>query len=82
MEILKYTPNMQAPVTQFYNRLTANVPHCYPVTEEEFAIVLCGVTTGKADKNDVGRGLDSETAFVAITKRYSASVYSRWSHAN
>ena len=66
MEILKYTPDMQTLLTQFYNRLTADVPHCYPVTEEEFAIVLCGVTTGKANKNDVGRGLDSETVFVAI----------------
>ena len=66
MEILQYTPDMQAPVTQFYNRLISNVSHCYPVTEEEFAIVLRGVTTGKADENDVGFGLDSETAFVAI----------------
>ena len=57
---------MQASVTQFYNRLIANVPHCYPVTEEEFSIVLRGVPTGKADKNDVGLGLDSETAFIAI----------------
>ena len=66
MEILQYTSDQQTPVTQFYNRLIANVPHCYPVTEEEFAIVLRGVTTGKADKDDFGRGLDSETAFVAI----------------
>ena len=66
MEIFQYTPNMQAPVTQFYNRLTANVPHCYPVTEEEFATAVRGVTTGKADKNE--GGLDSETAFVAITE--------------
>ena len=65
MEILQYTPDMQAPLTQFYNRLTANVPHCYPVTEEEFATALHGVTTGKADKNE--GGLDSETAFVTVT---------------
>ena len=66
MEILQYTSDMQTPLTQFYNRLIANVPHCYPIMEEEFAIVLRGVTTGKTDKNYVGRGLDSETAFVAI----------------
>ena len=66
MEILQYTSDMQASVTRFYNRLIANVPHCYPVTEEKFAIVLRCVTTGKADKNDSGLGLDSETAFVAI----------------
>ena len=68
MEILQYTSDQQTPVTQFYNRLIANVPHCYPVAEEEFAIVLRGVTTGKADKDDFGRGLDSETAFVAMTE--------------
>ena len=68
MEILQYTSDMQTPVTQFYNRLIVNVPHCYPVAEEEFAIVLGGVTTGKTDKDDFGRGLDSETAFVAMTE--------------
>lgn len=50
MEIVQYTPDMQAPVTQFYNRLTADVPHCYPVKAEEFATAMRGVTTGKADK--------------------------------
>ena len=67
MEIFQYTPDLQTPLTEFYNRLTADVPHCYPVTEEEFAIALRGVTTGKADKNDDGLRLDSQTAFVAIT---------------
>ena len=65
MEVFQYTPDLQTSVTEFYNRLTIGVPHCYPVTEEEFAIALRGVTTGKADKNE--GGLDSETAFVAIT---------------
>ena len=64
MEILQYTPDMQTSVTQFYNRLTADVPHCYPVKEKEFATAIRGVTTGKADKKE--GGLDSETAFVAI----------------
>ena len=64
MEIIQYTPDMQAPVTQFYNRLTADVPHCYPVNEEEFSIAIRGVMTGKADKKD--GGLDSETVFVAM----------------
>lgn len=64
MEILQYTPDMRAPVTQLYNRLTADVPHCYPVKEEEFAIAVRGVTTGKSDVKD--GGLDSETAFVAM----------------
>ena len=55
---------MQAPVTQFYNRLTTDVPHCYPVKEQEFATAIRGVTTGRADKKE--GGLDSETAFVAM----------------
>ena len=37
MDILQYTPDMQTQVTQFYNRMTANVPKCYPVKAEEFA---------------------------------------------
>ena len=63
MEILQYTPDMQTSVTQFYNHLIADVPHCYPVKEEEFAIAMQRITTNTADlKED---GLDSETAFVA-----------------
>lgn len=65
MEILQYTPDMQEPLTQFYNRMTANVPKCYPVKEEKFAAAIRGVTTGKADKKE--GGLDSEAAFVAMT---------------
>ena len=64
MEILQYTPDLQTPVTQFYNRLITNVPHCYPIKEEEFATAIRGVMTGKADKKE--GGLDSETAFVAM----------------
>ena len=64
MEIIQFTPDMQAPVTQFYNRLTAGVPHCYPVKEQEFATAIRGVMTGKADKKE--GGLDSETAFVTM----------------
>lgn len=64
MEILQYTPDMQEPLTQFYNCLTTNVPHCYRVNEEEFSVAIRGVTTGKADKKE--GGLDSETAFVAM----------------
>ncbi|MDE0553101.1 MAG: GNAT family N-acetyltransferase [Candidatus Poribacteria bacterium] len=64
MEIRQYTPDMETSVTQFYNHLTTNVPHCHPVTEEEFAIAINRVTTDKADLKE--NGLDSETAFVAI----------------
>ena len=64
MEIVQYTPDMQAPVTQFYNHLTADVPHCYPVKEEAFATAIRGVMTGKADEKE--GGVDSENAFVAM----------------
>ena len=64
MEIVQYTPDLQAPITQFYNHLTVNVPHCYAVKEAEFATAIRGVTTGKADKKE--GGVDSETAFVAM----------------
>ncbi len=66
MEIVQYTPDLQTRVTQFYNRVTANVPHCYPVKEEEFAVALRGVTTGKSDIHE--GGIDSEIAFVATMK--------------
>ena len=64
MKILQYTPDMQEPLTQFYNSMTADVPHCYPIKEEEFGAAISGVTTGKADKNE--GGIDAEAAFVAI----------------
>lgn len=64
MEIVQYTPDLQTSVTQFYNRLTADVPHCYAVKEEELATAIRGVTTGKANKKE--GGLDSEAAFVAM----------------
>ena len=66
MEIVEYTSDMQVPVTQFYNRLITDVPHCYPVSEEEFSVAIRGVTAGKADKKE--GGIDSETAFVALTE--------------
>ena len=50
MEIVQYTPDMLTTVTQFYNRLIADVPHCYPVQKEEFADAISGVFTGKEDK--------------------------------
>ncbi len=63
MEIRQYTSEMQTSVAQFYNHLTADVSHCYPVAAEEFAVALHRVTADAADlKAD---GLNSETAFVA-----------------
>lgn len=63
MEILKYTSDMLPALTQFYNRLTTDVPYCYPVKEEELAVVV-SVATGKTDRTD--DDLEAETAFVAM----------------
>ena len=66
MEIVQYTPKLQSVLTEFYNRQTANVPHCYPVKEEEFALAMCRINS----KTDVQEDeLDFETAFVAIENR-------------
>ncbi len=64
MEILPYTPDMVSSVTAFYNRLTTDVPHCYPVDEREFACAMRGVT----DKVKDSETLDSEAAFVAMKR--------------
>ena len=63
MEILQYTPDMLPLLTRFYNQQTANVPHCYPIKEEEFANVMSSVT-GQCDNTE--DSLESETAFVAM----------------
>lgn len=63
MEILQYTPDILTPVTQFYNRLIAEVPHCYPVKAEEFAIEMHDVTGEINNSDDT---LEAATAFVAI----------------
>ena len=61
MEILEYTPEMKKGTTQFYNNLTANVPHCYPVSEDELGEVLLGPTYETEDK----KALQYQTTFVA-----------------
>lgn len=63
MEVLQYTPDMLSSLTQFYNRLTINVPYCYPIKEEELADTL-SIATGKADRTD--DDLEVETVFVAM----------------
>lgn len=64
MEIVQYTSDLQSPLTEFYNRQTINVPHCYPVKEEEFALEMRGITDNVEDSET----LDSEAAFIAITQ--------------
>ena len=65
MKIVQYTRDILTPLTQFYNRLITNVPHCYPIKEEELAIAMVGVTSKVKKK---GGALGSEAAFVAITE--------------
>ncbi len=62
MEILQYTTDILTSVTEFYNHLIADVPHCYPVKEQELAAVLSG-DTGQSD--DVHEELHSQVVFVA-----------------
>jgi GNAT superfamily N-acetyltransferase len=64
MEVLQYSSDMLSPLTAFYNRLTVDVLHCYPVTEEEFALAMRGVTDNVKDSET----LDTETAFVAMSQ--------------
>ena len=61
MEILEYTPEMQRHTTQFYNNLTANVPHCYPVREDDLGTVLLCPTY----ETEYKKVLQSQTTFVA-----------------
>lgn len=61
MEILAYTPEMQRHTTAFYNNLTANVPHCYPVSEEELGKVLVSTTYKTEDQ----KLLQPQITFVA-----------------
>ena len=40
MEILPYNPALAEAVTEAYNRACSNVPHCYPITAEEYATAI------------------------------------------
>lgn len=61
MEILEYTPDMQRQIAHCYNTLTTNVPHCYPVSEDELGAVLMQPAYETADT----KRLHSQTTFVA-----------------
>lgn len=61
MEILEYTPEMQRSIARCYNNLTMNVPHCYPVSEDELGNVLMCPAYETADK----KLLQTQTTFVA-----------------
>ena len=64
MEILQYTPDMLSSLTQFYNHLTAIVPHCYPVKEKEFSLAIQNLDSG--DDLSCERKHKTEKMFIAI----------------
>lgn len=61
MDIFEYTPEIQTQLAACYNRLTADVPHCYPVSETELNAIL---GTNSYETEDKKR-LHSQTTFVA-----------------
>lgn len=61
MEIIEYTSEMQKQIAHCYNNLTANVPHCYPISEDELDKVLMCPTYETEDK----KLLQSQKTFVA-----------------
>jgi len=61
MEIVEYTTKMQKQIAQCYNHLTANVPHCYPISEDELDTELLDTTY----KTEDSKGLQAQTTFVA-----------------
>ena len=63
MQIIQYTPNIIPTLTEFYNELTSEVPHCYPVKEEEFATAMKKVTTGEYHRD--GEKHKSERVFIS-----------------
>lgn len=65
MEIIQYTSDLLSPLTDFYNELTAEVPHCYPVKEEEFALAMEKVDTGEYRRD--GEKHRSERIFIAMS---------------
>jgi len=62
MEIIGYEPTMSSRLASAYNSVICGVPHCYPVSADEFASAVAGVV--EAEGGD--ERLHSETAFVAV----------------
>jgi len=46
MEVIRYDPTLAEEATACYNRMVAGVPHCYPVSVEDFA-ATANVTVGE-----------------------------------
>ena len=61
VEIVRYEPGMAAGLAAAYNGIIRRVPHCYPVSGEDFASVVA-VAAGEGPGHE---RLRSEAAFVA-----------------
>lgn len=61
MEIVSYSPEQAAAVSEAYNRAVLGVPHCYPAGAEDFAEVARGACGGPPPHARV----HDEAAFVA-----------------
>jgi len=59
MEILSYIPEMSPELTASYNKLIHGLPHCYPISVDDFASVASAIKAGKSHKL-----LSQEAAFV------------------
>ncbi len=65
MEILEYDPSMSGDVASAYNRVIRGVPHCYPVSAEQFAAGVQDVS-GDAQSD---RPLRSQAVLVAAQRK-------------
>ncbi len=63
MKILEYTPDLLPSLTEFYNELTSDVPHCYHVKEDEFALAMNKVVTDEYCRG--GEEHNAERVFIA-----------------
>ena len=61
MEVLPYEPGMLPELTLAYNNIIRGVPHCFPVSPEDFASVIAGVVEAEGGHDQ----LDAEAGFVA-----------------
>ncbi len=64
MEIVEYTPDMLDALTRCYNYLIAKVPHCYPVSKEEFREEL----SDTPQKGNPKIRYHSKTTFIAASQ--------------
>ena len=71
MEIIEYTSEMQKQIGHCYNNLTANVPHCYPVNDDELGKVLMCPVYETEDK----KLLQAQMTFVGERRNKRAWIH-------